>query len=144
MIPSDERIARILLETRTIALVGASMKPERASYRVGNYLASVGYRVIGVNTGHVGSTLFGQTIVGSLSDIKDDVQLVDIFRKSERVLPIVEEAIGTLNGLRTIWMQFDIQNEEARALAEAKGLTVIEDRCTAVEHRRLLGQSKRA
>lgn len=144
MIPSDERIARILLETRTIALVGASMKPERASYRVGNYLASVGYRVIGVNTGHVGSTLFGQTIVGSLSDIKDDVQLVDIFRKSERVLPIVEEAIGTLNGLRTIWMQFDIQNEEARALAEAKGLTVIEDRCTAVEHRRLLGQSKSA
>ncbi|MBT8459228.1 MAG: CoA-binding protein [Boseongicola sp.] len=142
--PSDERIARLLLETRTIALVGASMKPGRASFRVGNYLASVGYRVIGVNTGHVGKTLFGQPIVRSLSDIQEDVQLVDIFRKSERVLPDVEEALASLNGLRGIWMQLDIRNAEARNLAESKGLTVIEDRCTAIEHRRLLGRSKSA
>lgn len=78
MTPSDDRILRALLETRTIALVGASMKPERASHRVGSYLASVGYRVIPVNTGHVDRTLFGQTVVGRLSDIKEGVQLIDI------------------------------------------------------------------
>lgn len=144
MTPSDERIARILLETHTIALVGASMKPERTSHRVGNYLASVGYRVIGVNPGHVGKSLFGTAVVGALSDIQEDVQLIDIFRSSERVLPLVEEAIGSLSGLRTIWMQLEIRNSKARALAEDKGLTVIEDRCTAIEHRRLLGRAKTA
>jgi len=138
MIPSDERIARALLETRTIALVGASIKPDRPSHRVGNYLASVGYKVIPVNPRYLGKTLFGQTVVARLSDIKEDVHLVDIFRKSENVLPVVEEALAALKGLRVIWMQLDIRNPDARALAEAEGLTVVDDRCTAIEHRRLL------
>ena len=144
MIPSDERIARALLQARTIALIGASMKPERASHRVGTYLASVGYRVIGVNTGHAGKILFGQPVVAALSDIKEEVQLVDIFRKSEQVLPVVEDAIASLSGLQTVWMQLDIKSSEARVLAEAKGLAVIEDRCTAIEYQRLLGRSKSA
>jgi hypothetical protein len=144
MTPSDERIARALLETRTIALVGASMKPDRPSNRVGTYLASVGYRVIPVNTGHVGKTLFGQTVVGRLSDIKDDVQMVDIFRNSEDALPVVEEALASLKGLRVIWMQLGIENTEARRLAEAKGLMVFENRCTASEHRRLLTRAHSA
>ncbi len=138
MTPTDERIARVLIETRTIALVGASMKPDRASNRVGNYLASVGYRVIPVNPGHVGEKLFGERVVGALSDIKESVQLVDIFRRSEHVLPVVQEAVEHLNDLRVIWMQLDIRNDEARKLAESKGLTVVDDRCTLIEHRRLL------
>ena len=144
MTPSDERIARALLETRTIALVGASLNPDRASHRVGTYLASVGYRVIPVNTGHVGKTLFGQTVVGRLSDITEDVQLVDIFRNSDDVVPIVEEALVSLKGLRVIWMQLGIRNAEARRLAEARGLTVFEDRCTSTEHGRLLRGAKSA
>ena len=144
MLPSDERIARALIETRTIALVGASMKPERASHRVGNYLASVGYRVIPINTGYVGKMLFGQTVVGRLSDIQEDVHLVDIFRKSEDVLPVVQEALASLSGLRVIWMQLGIRNAEARALAKTHALTVVEDRCTAVEHRRFFAGAKSA
>lgn len=139
MIPSDERIARILLQTRTIAVVGVSMKPERASHQVAQYLSQVGYRVIPVNPGHAGKELFGETVVARLSDIKDDVQLVDIFRKSQDVLPIVEEAVDHLGGLQTIWMQLDIESAEVRALGDARGLAVIENRCTASEHRRLLG-----
>ena len=138
MTPSDERLARALIETRTIALIGASMKPERASNRVGHYLSNAGYRVIGVNAGHAGKMLFGAPVVARLSDIKEDVHLVDIFRRSEDVVPIVEDAIEQLSGLRVIWMQLDIQNAQARLLAENEGLTVIEDRCTAIEHRRLL------
>ena len=144
MTPSDERIARALLETRTIALVGASMKSDRPSHRVGAYLASVGYRVIPVNTGHVGRPLFGETVVGRLADIKGDVQLVNIFRNSDDVLPVVEEALTALSGLRFIWMQLDIQNAEARRLAEEKGVLVFENRCTASEHRRLLNSAKSA
>jgi len=144
MIPPDERVARALLETRTIALVGASMKPARASHSVCNYLASVGYRVIPVNPWHVGEMVFGQTVVGRLVDIKEGVHLVDIFRKSEAILPVVTEAVATLKGLRVIWMQPDLRNAEARELAELQGVTVIEDRCTAIEHRRLLANRNSA
>ncbi len=140
MTPSDERLARALLETRTIALVGASMKPVRPSHRVGQYLTSAGYRVIPVNPGHAGKYLFGEKIVARLSDIQDEVQLIDIFVKSENVLPHVKEAAAHLGGLRVVWMQLDIRNEAARVLAESKGLTVVEDRCTAIEHRRLLSR----
>lgn len=138
MTPSDERIARVLLETRTIALVGASVNPGRDSYRVGRYLANSGYRVIPVNPKYVGRYLFGEAFVARLEDIKDEVQLVDIFRPSEAILPIVEEALKHTAGLRFVWMQLEIQNSEARAIAEAQGLTVIEDRCTLIEHKRLL------
>ena len=144
MIPSDERVARALLETRNIALVGASIKPARASHSVGNYLASVGYRVIPVNPLYVGEMLFGQTVVGRLADIKEDVHLIDIFRNSSAILPVVTEAVATLKGLRIIWMQLDLRNTEARELAERQGVTVIEDRCTAIEHRRLLANPNSA
>jgi predicted CoA-binding protein len=120
------------------------MKSDRPSHRVGAYLASVGYRVIPVNTGHVGRPLFGETVVGRLADIKGDVQLVNIFRNSDDVLPVVEEALTALSGLRFIWMQLDIQNAEARRLAEEKGVLVFENRCTASEHRRLLNSAKSA
>ena len=144
MTPSDERIARSLLETRTIALVGASMNPARDSHRVGQYLADTGYRVIPVNPRYVGQELFGEPFVAQLKDIKDDVQLIDIFRPSRAVLPFVEEALEHTSGLRVVWMQLNIRNAEAKALAEAKGVTVVENRCTLIEHRRLLGQESQS
>lgn len=142
MTPTDERIMRTFLETRTIALVNASMKPERASHAVGNYLASAGYRVIPVNPGHAGEELFGETVVAHLKDIKIDVQMVDVFHRSDRILPIIEDAIEHLNGLKVIWMQLGIRHAEGRKIAEAKGITVFEDRCTAIEHRRLLSHRR--
>ena len=138
MTPSDEHIAKILLETRTIAMVGASIKPERPSHRVGNYLTSVGYRVVPVNPGHAGKVLFGQEVRATLADIDIAVDLLNIFRRSDQVLPMVEQGLAALPGLKTVWMQQGIENAEARALAEAEGLAVLEDACIAVEHRRLL------
>ena len=135
----DATLTRILSETRRIALVGASLNPARASNRVGYFLASKGYDVIPVNPGHAGKSLFGQTIVASLSDIEGPVDMVDIFRGSAAVLPVVEEALDTLEGLQTVWMQLGVENAEARALAEARGLTVVENKCPAIEYPRLIG-----
>ena len=137
----DTDIKRILTQTRVIALVGASPKPERASHRVGTYLAERGYKVIPVNPGQAGKTLFGQTCVASLSDIDEPVDMIDIFRRSEHVPPIVETAIATFpDTLRTIWMQIGVTNAEATECAEAAGLTVIQDRCPKIEYQRLFGE----
>ena len=134
---SDDDIARILGTTRTIALVGASPRPERASNSVGNFLARQGYKVIPVNPGQAGKELFGQTCVASLADIDEPVDMVDIFRRSEDVLPVVEEALAHLQGLKTVWMQLNIVNDKAAALAHAQGADVVMDRCPAIEIPRL-------
>ena len=134
---NDPDIVRILTETRVIALVGASPRPERASHRVGTYLASQGYKVIPVNPGQAGKILFGQTCVASLSDIQEPIDMVDIFRKSEDVLPVVEQALAHLQGLKTIWMQLEIVNDKAAALGRAQGADVVMDRCPAIEIPRL-------
>ncbi|MBU2866960.1 CoA-binding protein [Pacificibacter marinus] len=134
---SDPDIARILTSTRVIAMVGASPRPERASNRVGNFLAAHGYKVIPVNPGQAGKELFGQTCVASLRDISEPVDMVDIFRRSEHVLPVVEEALEHLRGLKTIWMQLDIVNDKAAALGRAQGAEVVMDRCPKIEIPRL-------
>jgi predicted CoA-binding protein len=101
------------------------------------FLASLGYKVIPVNPGQAGKELFGQTCVASLKDIDEPVDMVDIFRKSEDVLPVVEEALEHLRGLKTIWMQLDIINDKAAALGRAQGADVVMDRCPAIEIPRL-------
>lgn len=135
--PTDDDIARILRDTRVIALVGASPKPERPSHQVGNFLASQGYKVIPVNPGQVGRVLFGQPCVASLADIKEPVDMVDIFRRSSEVMAVVEEALHCLVGLKTVWMQLDIIDHHAAAFARAQGAEVVMDRCPAIEIPRL-------
>lgn len=135
----DATLRRILTETRTIAMVGASPNPARPSHRVGRFLAARGYRVIPVNPGHAGGTLFGATVVPQLSAIDEPVDMLDIFRRSDAVLPVVQAALEHLPGLSTVWMQLGVSNAEARALAEAQGVTVVENRCPAIDIPRLLG-----
>jgi len=137
--PTDENLARILLETRTIAMVGASMNPERASYCVGEYLIGVGYRVIPVNPNFAGQMLFGEAVRPDLEAIEIQVDLLSIFRRSEFVLAHVKEAISALPGLKTIWMQLGISSDPARKIAEDVGLQVVDDRCIRTGHRRLIG-----
>ena len=144
MTPQDERLTRILLQSRTIALVGASMRPERPSHYVGNYLRHAGYRVIPVNPGYTGEILFGEKVRGSLDDIDEQIDLLNVFLRSERVLPIIEKAIAVLPSLKTVWMQVGVKNAEARALAEAACIEVVEDRCIKVDHARLVGRRMRA
>ncbi len=135
---SDSTIRDILQTNRTIAVVGWSPNPSRASHQVAAYLVAKGYRVIPVNPGHAGTLALGETVVADLASVPVPVDMVDIFRKSEDVPPIVEQAVR-LQGLRTVWMQLGIRNAEARALAEEHGLTVVEDRCPAIEYPRLIG-----
>lgn len=137
---TDQDFRHILKTTKVIACVGVSPNPIRPSHYVARYLSLKGFRVIPVNPGHVGSTLFGETVVGALSDIDAPVDMIDIFRRSEHVPPIVEEAIAHLPHLRTVWMQIGVENEDAAELARAHGLTVVQNRCPKIEYQRLFGE----
>ncbi|MCV2881456.1 CoA-binding protein [Actibacterium sp. XHP0104] len=139
---SDALLKDVLTRTKVVAVVGVSLNPVRPSYYVARYLGLKGYTVIPVNPGHAGAMLFGQTVRASLSDIPPDipVDMVDIFRRSDHVPPIVDEAIKALPALRTIWMQIGVENAQAAAKAESAGLTVIQDRCPKIEYQRLFGE----
>lgn len=140
--PSDELLKKILRESKTFAAVGVSMNPVRPSYFVARYLSLRGYRVIPINPGHAGEILFSEEIRARLSDIPDDIEVdvVDIFRRSEHVLPIVEDALEARPELKTIWMQVGVQNAEAALLAESRGKQVIQNRCPKIEYQRLFGE----
>ena len=139
---SDDLLKEVLKRTRVVACVGVSMNPVRPSYFVARYLGLKGYRVIPVNPGHAGKTLFGETIQSDLSSIPAgaNVDFVDIFRRSEAVPGIVDEALAHLAGLKTIWMQIGVEHPEAAAKAVAAGVTVIQNRCPKIEYQRLFGE----
>ncbi|MFT7594246.1 MAG: putative CoA-binding protein [Paracoccaceae bacterium] len=137
---SDDLLKDILTRTKTIAIVGVSMNPVRPSYYVARYLGLKGFRVIPVNPGHAGKMLFGQTIRAALSDIDQPVDMVDIFRRSEAVPPIVDEALEVFPELQTVWMQIGVESPEAAAKAQARGVTVIQNRCPKIEYQRLFGE----
>ncbi|MEN9062225.1 CoA-binding protein [Ponticoccus litoralis] len=137
---TDGHLKDILIGTRKIAVVGVSMNPVRPSYYVARYLKLKGFAVIPVNPGHAGQTLFGETVRAGLADCPADVDMVDIFRRSEHVPPIVDEALACFPGLRTVWMQIGVVSEEARARAEARGVDVVMNRCPKIEYQRLFGE----
>ncbi len=137
MTPDDSQIRDILRETRVIALVGWSPKPDRPSHSVAAFLARRGYRVIPVNPGQAGVEALGTVVRARLSDIAEPVDMVDIFRRSEEVPRVVEEALAALPGLKTIWMQLGVMHEGAAAMAVGRGLQVVQDRCPAIEIPRL-------
>lgn len=127
-------IRRVLKDSKTIAVVGLSPKPQRPSHQVARYLMEAGYTIIPVNPGQ--DSILGLPCYPDLRAIPTPVDMVDIFRRPQAVLPIVEDAIAI--GARFIWMQEGIVNKEAAAKAEAAGLTVIMDRCTKIDHLNLL------
>lgn len=137
---SDSHLREILTRTRRVAVVGVSMNPVRPSYYVARYLSLKQYEVVPVNPGHAGEMLFGQRVVAGLSEIEGEVDMVDIFRRSEHVGPIVEEALEVLKGLRTVWMQIGVENPDAAAMARARGVDVVMNRCPKIEYQRLFGE----
>lgn len=128
-----EEVRQILSQARTIAVVGLSDKPDRDSYQVAAYLQQQGYRIIPVNPR--AKEVLGEKAYPTLRDIPGPVEVVQIFRRSENVPPIVEDAIAI--GARVIWMQVGVVNEEAAARAEAAGLRVVMNACMRTAHRTL-------
>lgn len=134
----DWQIRRILRDVNTVAMVGASTNWNRPSYFAMKYMQDKGYRVIPVNPRSAGETLLGEEVVASLKDITVPVDMVDIFQRSDRVPPVVDEAIEI--GANVIWMQLTVRHDEAARKAEDVGLTVIMDRCPKIEFARLSGE----
>lgn len=130
----DTLLHDCLSNSRTIAVVGLSDKPHRASHQVGKYLLDHGYTVIPVNP--TVSEVLGQTAYASLADVPVSIDMVDCFRRSEEMASLAEQAVEV--GARVLWMQLGVISEEAAAIARKAGLQVVMDRCTKIEHARLL------
>ncbi|MGZ5202448.1 MAG: CoA-binding protein [Telluria sp.] len=135
-------IQQILQESKTVAVVGLSNKPEKASHEVAHYLQQNGYRILPVNPVYAGQQILGETVYATLHELADAlathgqrIDIVDCFRKSEDIPPLAREAISARAGC--LWMQLGIENRAAADLARAAGLDVVMNRCTKVEHRAL-------
>lgn len=136
----DDDIARIAQTVKVVAMVGLSPNEARPSWGVARYLQSCGIRVIPVNPGHAGSTILGEKVHADLASIPPEagVQMVDIFRRSEAVGGIVDQALTHLRDLQVIWTQLGVRDDAAAARARAGGVTVIQDRCPKIEFPRYL------
>ena len=132
---SDAEIKQLLEEARTIAMVGASDRPDRPSHRVMATLQEHGYRVIPINPQITGEHIHGEFVFRDLAQLGDPIDIVDIFRRSEAAGDAVDEAIAI--GAKAVWMQLGVVNEAASARAEAAGLKVVMDRCPAIDIPRL-------
>ena len=136
---TDDYIADVLRSSRVFAFVGASANTVRPSYFAMKYLLRKGYKVHPVNPGLAGQQLLGQEVYATLADVPGPVDVVDIFRNADAALPIAREAIAMKDklGLKVVWMQLGVRNDEAAAEAEAAGLKVVMNRCPKIEYGRL-------
>jgi predicted CoA-binding protein len=136
---SDDYLRDILTSARTIAVVGASPRPQRPSHRVMRFLQRHGYRAIPVNPFAAGAEILGERVYASLAEIPREltgpIDMVDIFRRSEAAGAVVDEAIAV--GAKTVWMQLDVRDDAAAARAEAQGIKMVMDSCPAIELPRL-------
>lgn len=139
---SDEFIADILRGARVFAFVGASANPSRPSYFAMKYLIGKGYDLHPVNPGLAGQEILGRRVYAGLADLPAPVDVVDIFRNSEAALAVTREAIAMRDalGIKVVWMQLGVVNDTAAAEAAAAGLTVVMNRCPAIEYPRLIGR----
>ncbi|WP_323765015.1 CoA-binding protein [Marinovum sp.] len=137
---SDPFLRTILTRTKCIAVVGVSPNTVRPSYYVARYLKLKGFTVIPVNPVHAGKVLFGQTVRADLSEVPEEVDMVDVFRRSEAVPEIAEAALTHLPNLRTFWMQIGVEHAAAAERLQAAGVDVVMNRCPKIEYQRLFGE----
>lgn len=130
-------LRRVLHECRRVAIVGLSAEWHRPSFFVAKYLLQHGYQVFPVNPRYAGSEILGQPCVASLADLPAPVDMVDVFRRTEDVLPIAQQAVAT--GARCLWQQIGVLNHAAEQLARQAGMDSVMDRCVKIEHARLFG-----
>jgi predicted CoA-binding protein len=137
IINQDDKIKGLLENNKTIAIIGLSPKPERDSYKVAKYLQEKGYRIIPVRPGQ--KEILGEKAYSSLDDIEEKIDIVNVFRRSELILPHAKEAVRKNPRPTVFWMQLNIENQEAADLLKSEGLDVVMNMCMKVEHGRLLG-----
>lgn len=136
-----ESIPQLLSAARTIAVVGLSSRPERASHQVASYLQQHGHRIIPINPTYAGQSILGEHCYATLKQASREhgvIDIVDCFRKSEDILPIAEDAVAI--GARCLWMQLGVVNENAARLAQKAGMMVVMDHCLKIEHQALLAR----
>lgn len=135
--PSNEEIRNLLKSSRTVAVVGLSDKPYRTSHAIARVLQGFGFRIFAVNP-TLTAPVLGEQPHASVQEIGAPVDIVDVFRSSEKVMPVAVDAVAA--GARALWMQSGVVNEEAASYAADHGLTVVMDRCIKVEYAALVGQ----
>ena len=140
MKPGDDELRELLASARRIAVVGLSDAPSRPSHRVARYLLAQGYEIWGVNPNHAGQMLMGRPCVSLLSEVPEPIDIVDVFRRSDAVLPVARQAVDAR--ARCLWQQLGVANAGADALAIASGMLSVTDRCLLVEHDRLIGERR--
>jgi predicted CoA-binding protein len=135
--PDTDQIRRILEESRNVAVVGLSDSPFRTSHAIASAIQRAGYRIFPVNPNLTGPVL-GEEPYATVQEIPEPVDIVDVFRRSEKVMPTAEDAVAA--GAKVLWMQSGVINAEAARYAEEHGLTVVMDRCIKVDHAMLVGR----
>jgi predicted CoA-binding protein len=133
----DDLIRDVLTSTKSIAVVGASPNPARASHRVTDYLVQRGYTVFAVNPGHAGKMIAGALTYASLADLPQPVDMVDVFRAPEHLNNVVADALALSTHPKVIWGQLTVRDDQAAKIAEDAGITVIQNRCPKIEIPRL-------
>ncbi|MBU0781586.1 MAG: CoA-binding protein [Alphaproteobacteria bacterium] len=137
---TDAELKSILTRVKRIAILGVSANPVRPSYFVARYLKLKGFTIVPVNPGLAGQELLGERVYGSLAEVPGDVDMVDVFRRSDAVPGIVDEALARWPQLDVIWLQLGVHHDAAAVVATARGVTVVQDRCPKIEYQRLFGE----
>lgn len=134
---NDARLREILTGSPTVAVLGVHKQPEKAAYYVPEYLHDEGYRVIGVNPEFTTETLFGEKVRATLSEIREPIDLVDVFRRPEHIPQHIEDILAMQPRPKVVWFQLGIKNDEAAKVLEDAGIIVVQNRCTLADHQRL-------
>ena len=137
---SDDIIVEVLSSVRTIAVLGASPKQDRASHRVMRFLIERGYEVVAVNPGQAGGTILDRPCYARLADVPHAIDMVDVFRRSEAIPRVMDEVLDLTPPPRVVWLQLGIVHEASARRARDAGLTVVQDRCPKIEFSRLAGR----
>ncbi len=134
---NDAQVREILTGSPTIAVLGVNDEPEKAAFYVPEYLHDEGYTIIGVNPKLVGKTMFDNPVQGTLAEIKQPVDLVDVFRRPDAIPAHIEDILAMKPRPKVVWFQLGIKNDDAAHVLEAAGITVVQNRCTLADHQRL-------
>ena len=134
---NDARLREILSGSPTVAVLGIHREPKKAAFYVPEYLHDVGYRILGVNPNFAGETMFGEPVRATLADLREPVDLVDVFRRGEQIPDHVDDILAMKPRPKVVWFQLGIRNDDAAKILEAANIVVVQNRCTLADHQRL-------